>query len=378
MAKGIRERHARSCRSRNGGRCSCEPTYEACLWSPVEGKRIRKTFSDQAEAKTWVRDGRVSLRRGRQVVRSVPTLEEAGEAWLEQARAGVVRTRKGDPFKPGTIRGYETGLRLRAYPTLGPEPLDEIRRADVQGLVDRLVAEGLAATTIGTVISAVSGIFRFEVERDRLKVNPITHVRVPTSTARRERIATADEARALIAALPEEDRALWATALFAGLRRGEMMALRDDAVDLEAGEIRVVSGWDMREGEQQTKGRERRTVPIIPELRAHLAAHRLRTGRRGADLFFGRTATEPFAPHVGIRRADPAWEAAGLNRITLHECRHTFASMAIAAGVNIGTVSAALGHASVTITWDRYHHLMPGTMDEAATLIQSYVDAAKG
>jgi integrase len=73
-------------------------------------------------------------------------------------------------------------------------------------------------------------------------------------------------------------------------------------------------------------------------------------------------------------RADAVWRAAGLERITLHERRHTFASIAIAAGVNIGTVSAALGHASVTITWDRYHHLMPGTMDEAASLIQAYVE----
>ena len=84
----------------------------------------------------------------------------------------------------------------------------------------------------------------------------------------------------------------------------------------------------------------------------------------------------PFC-HKGLqRRADRAWEAAGLDRITLHECRHTFASIAIAAGVNIGTVSAALGHASVTITWDRYHHLMPGTMEQAAGLIQTYIEAS--
>jgi integrase len=73
------------------------------------------------------------------------------------------------------------------------------------------------------------------------------------------------------------------------------------------------------------------------------------------------------------RRADAAWKAAGLERITLHECRHTFASIAIAAGVDIGTVSDAMGHASVTITWDRYRHLMPGTMADAAELIQAYV-----
>ena len=67
-----------------------------------------------------------------------------------------------------------------------------------------------------------------------------------------------------------------------------------------------------------------------------------------------------------------------MKRIIPHECRHTFASIAIAAGVNIGTVSAAIGHASVTITWDRYHHLMPGTMDQAGEMIQAYIEGAAG
>jgi integrase len=98
------------------------------------------------------------------------------------------------------------------------------------------------------------------------------------------------EARALLAALPEEDRAIWATAFYAGLRRGELMALRDEAVDLEAGEIKVVAGWDVAErAEIPTKGRERRTVPIIGELRRVLLEHRLRTGRRDRDLLFGES-----------------------------------------------------------------------------------------
>jgi integrase len=99
-------------------------------------------------------------------------------------------------------------------------------------------------------------------------------------------------------------------------------------------------------------------------------------GRRGADLAFGATRVSPFCPNALKYRADRAWKAAGLQRITPHECRHSFASIAIAAGVNIGTVSAALGHASVTITWSTYHHLLPGTMDQAADLIQAYVATA--
>lgn len=378
MAAGIRERHSRACRAVKGGRCSCEPTFEAQLWDPTEGRPLRRSFHNQAEARTWVRDARTALRRGRTIVRAVPSLQQAGEAWLGQARAGVIRARGGHAYKPATLRGYEQSLRLRAYPTLGTEPLDEIARADLQQLVDELVAEGHAATTIETTVNAVRAIYRHEIGRDRLKVNPTRGLTLPSGGNRRERFPTPTEARALLAVLPEPDRAIWATAFYAGLRRGELRALRDQAVDLDAGEIRVEAGWDAIEGEQPTKGRERRTVPIIGELKAILAAHRLRSGRRGTDLLFGATAVSPFGPTGLTKRADAAWKAAGLERVTLHECRHAFASIAIAAGVNIGTVSAALGHASVTITWDRYHHLMPGTMDQAGELIQTYIEASGG
>jgi integrase len=261
MAKGIRERHSRACRASKGGRCSCDPTFEAQLWNPAEGRPLRRSFQNQAEAKTWLRDARTALRRGRSVVRAAPSLERAGEAWLEQARSGVIRARGGHAYKPATVRGYEQALRLRAYPVLGPEPLDEISRADLQQLVDELAAEGLASTTIETTINAIRAIYRHEIGRDRLKANPTRNLTLPSGGERRERFPTPDEAQALLAVLAEGDRAIWATAFYAGLRRGELRALRDQAVDLEAGEIRVVAGWDAVEGEQPTKGGERRTVP---------------------------------------------------------------------------------------------------------------------
>jgi integrase len=256
----------------------------------------------------------------------------------------------------------------------GDEPVGEISRADLQDLVDQLVARGLSASTVQTPIAALMSVYRRELDRERAKVNPAHGLRMPRVRGRRDRIATPAEAARLIAAVPEGDRAVWATAFYGGLRRGELEALRAEAIDLAASEIRVVSGWDEIEGEQATKGRERRKVPLIPTLRSALAAHTLATGRRGGDLVFGETASGPMDPKRLVRRADKAWEAAGLERVVLHSCRHTFASIAIAAGVNIGTVSAALGHASVKVTWDRYHHLMPGTMEQAAELIEAYID----
>lgn len=65
------------------------------------------------------------------------------------------------------------------------------------------------------------------------------------------------------------------------------------------------------------------------------------------------------------RRALAAWATAGLEPIGLHECRHTFASLLIAAGVNAKAITEAMGHATITMTFDRYGHLMPGGRDEA-------------
>ena len=130
-------------------------------------------------------------------------------------------------------------------------------------------------------------------------------------------------------------------------------------------------------GRIETKGRNRRRVPISEALRVPLAAHLLATGRRGDDLVYGATATSPFAPKHLQDAADAAWRDAGLTRITLHECRHTFASLMIAAGVNAKALSTYMGHANISITLDRYGHLMPGAEDEAAGMLDAYLARAK-
>jgi integrase len=65
-----------------------------------------------------------------------------------------------------------------------------------------------------------------------------------------------------------------------------------------------------------------------------------------------------------------------LRPITLHECRHTFASLMIAAGVNAKALSTYMGHSTISITMDRYGHLMPGNEAEAAGLLDAYLERA--
>jgi len=303
------------------------------------------------------------------------TLREAAEAWLLGARDGSIRNRSGDRYKPSVVRTYEISLRLRLLPEFGGRKLSDIRRSDLQDFADRLLASGTDASTIRNTLMPIRAMFRRATARGDIAINPTSGLELPAVRGRRDRIASPEEASDLIESLPERDRALWATALYGGLRRGELQALRWDDVDLAKGVIRVERAWDVREGEIEPKSRAgRRAVPIAAVLRDYLVEHKQRRGGNG--LVFGRPDGKAFDGSTVDARAKAAWRNTGLEPITLHEARHTFASLMIAAGVNAKALATYMGHASVTITYDRYGHLMPGNEDEAAALLDAYLARA--
>ena len=245
----------------------------------------------------------------------------------------------------------------------------------MQDFADSLIAAGLAPATVSNVLSPIQVFYRREVQRGRLATNPASGVDVPEAIKSPRRIASAQEAAALLGALPAEDRPLWATAFYAGLRRGELQALRVSDVDLGASLIRVEHGWDQREGEIDPKSRAaRRTVPVLALLRDYLDEHLLRTGREGSQLMFGRTAADPFAPQTVDKRAKLAWRDAGLKPLTLHECRHTFASLLIDSGANPKAIQEFMGHARIQTTFDTYGHLIDGSRDEVRRRMDAYLD----
>jgi len=273
------------------------------------------------------------------------------------------------------VRAYDQALRLRVFPTLADVAFYRVRRVHLQDLVDQLVAAGVAPATINTTVGALGAIYARAVHRDELDVSPTTGVRVPAARNGRERFATPDEAVRLLAAAPACDRAVWATAMYAGLRRGELMALRWEDLDLSAGVIRVERSWDAKEGEIEPKSAVgRRTVPIPLVLRAHLVEQRIRTADPDGRVF--GAGARPFSPTRVRDRAAKAWGRAECAPITLHQARHTFASLMIAAGVNAKALSTYMGHANISITLDRYGHLMPGNETEAAALLDAYLERA--
>jgi integrase len=372
MATGVRQRHGNGCNGK--GRCDCP--WRAEVYSKRDGRKLRKTFPTQAAAKGWRADKLSAANRGKLRVLTTVGLREASAELLAGMRDGSIPTRTGARYKPATIRGYDEAMTLRVLPTLGDKRLSDIERADVQDLADTLTGEGLSASTVQNTLDPLRVIYRRAIRRDLVSTDPTEGLELRAPDGKRDRIATPDEAVSLLAALPDSERALWACAFYAGLRRGELRALRWSDVDLPARVIHVQRGWDAVEGEQDGKSAAAdRRVPILELLAPEIAAHKLRTRGDGDALVFGRTATDIFIPSTVRSRALKAWEKAKLQPIGLHEARHTCASILIAAGVNAKALSVIMGHATISMTFDVYGHMMPGGLEEAAASANAYLAA---
>ena len=336
-----------------------------------------KTTKSLAEAKGWRVDALAARKSKTLNPPTKQTVQETAGAMLEAMEAGQIRNRSGDQYKPSVIRSYRGSLRRYILPRIGHARLSDLNRNQVQDLADWLLGEGFDPSTVRNAIMPLRVIFRRAVQRGDIAVNPTHDLELPGVRSRPRRIVPPEEAAALIAAVPSELRAVWSTAFYGGLRKSELRALRWEHVDLAAGVIHVEDSWDTQEGRIEPKSRKgRRRVPVPAGLRDVLTEHRMATWPEG--YVFGRGPEHVFAATTLTDRADRAWEEAELDRITLHEARHTYASLMIAAGVNAKALSEFMGHSSIQVTLDLYGHLFPGAEQEAASLLDALLENAEG
>jgi len=280
--------------------------YCAVVYDKQTGRKRSKTFTTITAARQWRNDAMTALRAGTMTASRGPTLNDAVDTWLDRVRAGHVRNRSGDPYKPSAIRGYEHCLRRHVLPRLGRLRLEEIKPKDVQALVDRLVQDKCAAATIDSALTPLRALYRRAVARGEVAHNPTLRIEKPAVRCKVRTVASPVEAATRLAALDPADRALWATAFYAGLRRGELIGLVWDDVDLATGVIHVRRGWDDVEGEIAPKSRQgRRAVPLPAVLRDHLVEHRMSsTGE-------GRVFATPRQVRTQAERAGKLWTEKG-------------------------------------------------------------------
>jgi integrase len=298
-----------------------------------------------------------------------PTFGSLGDEWLdgvERGRIGRQRGR-GKPYSETTIASMRRRWEYKVRPEFGDRFAGELTEMDWQRWIDQLTRHGLSRSSIAQLISLASGIYAWAAAPSRRLVerNPLRLVELPPNDEKpRMRVALAPEAAALLAALEPEDRLPYAIAFYAGLRRSELYRLEwPDVLDGDriANRIHVMKS-------KSDAGTHRRP-PIADNLRTILAAAWERQGRPRE----GKVVDRSVMSGKIAARAEAAWTTAGLNRITLHECRHTYASLLMAAGYTIKELMEFMGHADLQMV-NRYVKLLPQPgEDDAAARLNDYL-----
>jgi integrase len=282
------------------------------------------------------------------------------------------------------LRYYQL-VNLHVLPRIGAVRLGKVRPAHVQEVVDGMLAAGMAPRTTAQAYRALSAALRQAVRWQLLGVNPAAAIQPPRpersplkppSSATVNRVLDAAEGTRLYVPL--------VLAATTGMRRGEVLALRWESVDLDAGLARVVTSLQLVQGDLRfldpKTDRARRTVALpamtVDVLRRHRkdqAERRLLVGEawQDNDLVIDDGDGRPLSPDALSRAFYRLVRSLGLPGLRLHDLRHAYATTLLEAGVHPKVASEALGHSSVAFTMDVYSHVQPTMQEEAAKAIQA-------
>jgi hypothetical protein len=203
---GIVARHSRSCRSRDGGRCSCDVVYEAWVWVASDGKKASKRFATEKEARSWRASATTAVERHELRAHRSPILREAAERWLEQAEAGEIRNKSRATYKPSALRGYRHDLETYVFPDIGARRLSSVTRHDVQSLVERLIGDDYSASKVRNVVVALKAVWRRQLRLGLAQVDPTVGLELPAPGPAREQADEPAVFEELVAVLNDEHR----------------------------------------------------------------------------------------------------------------------------------------------------------------------------
>jgi integrase len=333
------------------------------------GKEHAQHFERKTDAQRWLDEVTASVVRGDYVDpgRGRVTVGEWSGPWL----AGRAH------LKPKTLHSYQALLRTRVLPTWEHVPLTSVSHADIVAWVAKMRAGGAGPSLVRQAFYVLSSMLDSAVSDRRIPSNPAAGVKLPRLVKSERRYLT----HAQLAQLADgcgDHRTFVLLLGYCGLRWGEAAALKVRNVDLLRRRLEIVAAMTEVGGVATygtPKTHQRRSVPVPAFLIDALA--REIAGRAPDALAFP-------SPHGGVLRSgnfrrnhfDAAATRAGLEGLTLHELRHTAASLAISAGANVKAVQQMLGHASAAMTLNVYGGLFPDDLDAVADRLDEAARAA--
>jgi integrase len=348
-------------------------------------------YYTKRQAEDWLRDVLDQARRG-----TLPGLVRTGATFADAAAEFLRYAEQDRALKPSTIRGYRSIIDAYLIPAFGPQRLEDISTADIEHWRSNLTsvhserlreraqatAQTKAPSTKGVasktppgpprplsnnsknrIVTLLHGVFARAYKAYGLSLNPVAGVeRHPVRLAGDIDVFSPEEVWALVRkADSEQDGALYLTAAFTGLRRGELLALRWRDVDFAGSTVRVRASYAAGALTSPKSGKVR-SVPLAPDVAKALAklAERERFTSEDDLVFVGETGS--YLDGSALRRRyKHALKQAALRPLRFHDLRHTFGTRMIGKA-DIRRVQEWMGHADIQTTM-RYLHYSPRKED---------------
>lgn len=283
-------------------------------------------------------------------------------------------------LKASTWRTYDVALRLHIDPAIGHIALARLTAEDVDHMIAGLELEPKGQRN---VLGFLGRVLDVALARGYVVRNAARLVEAPRPDPREEPAGlTPDEGKRILEAVAGDRlEALWVLALATGMRQGELLGLRWEDVDLDAGVVRVRFALIRAGGryvlDDPKTGKSRRTVALPPLAVRALAEHRARQLEErvaaGQPTDDGLVFVSPIGRPLNAGWVSHRWprfaKAAGVD-VTMHGLRHAQSSLLVGLGVHPRVIAGRLGHATIAQTMDRYAHVVEASDREAAAALE--------
>ncbi|MDR7237304.1 site-specific integrase [Neobacillus drentensis] len=282
------------------------------------------------------------------------------EKWKEQKKSKV---------EESTFIRYERLCRLQIIPALGRMKLQKVSTRIVQDFIDTLVSEiGFKRKTCLLVTTILRDVFRFAIKKELVKVNPVQDIDLPKPNEAKIVIWDREDINVFLSIRHKKHRGKYYSAilmaLLTGMRKGEILGLSWDKVDLKNGIIYVeqILESDGSRLSNKTKSKKFRQV-FIPKMIKHELMIQRESQKNVPfnphNLVFCTSRGKRVIPNTLNDVLDKYCSNLGLPRMKFHDLRHTHATLMITENVNIKIVQERLGHSKSSTTLDIYTHILP-------------------
>lgn len=331
----------------------------------------------QKELTTKLRQ-RIGAYQGAELTeQSKMTLGEWLDQWLEDI-AGTIR--------PNTLKRYQGTVRNHIKPRLGDKVVSQITQKDIQRFEKKLTQAGNISTGAGLSSGTVRGIHNMlhealaAAEMAHLIIrNPAEGFPPPRITTKPKQILTEEQLDRFMDAIQKEPiwHDLFYTEITTGLRRGELCGLKWEDFNEQKGILKIRrtilagKGGQLTEGETKT-GKGRREI-TLPSSTVELLRERKKKALTEWIFPDPLKPERPTRPDAAYDRLKLLLKQAGLPNIRFHDLRHTFATHALASGVDVKTLSGILGHSRAAFTLDTYTHTTGDMQKRAAEIVGAFL-----